>query len=173
MDISTTLIQELLDKEAIRDCLYRYCRGIDNADEAALRSAYWPDATDQHGAYQGNADGFIHYALLSLPNFELSIHQISNILIQYQTTSANVESKFSAIQRMPDQNGRMQEIFIWGRYADYFEKRNHEWRIAQRTVIYDWLTETPVNAVNKSELFGVRQPIGGQWPTDPIYTVFK
>ncbi|WP_352842599.1 hypothetical protein [Mesorhizobium sp. M0933] len=24
--------------EAIRDCLYRYCRGIDRADEAALRS---------------------------------------------------------------------------------------------------------------------------------------
>ena len=31
-------LHALLDREAIRDCLYRYCRGIDRADEAALRS---------------------------------------------------------------------------------------------------------------------------------------
>ena len=37
-------MQELVDREAIRECLYRYCRGIDRLDEAALRSSYWPDA---------------------------------------------------------------------------------------------------------------------------------
>ncbi len=36
-------ITELLDQEGIRDCLYWYCRGIDRADEATLRSSYWPD----------------------------------------------------------------------------------------------------------------------------------
>ena len=51
--MSATDLQALLDREAIRDCLYRYCRGIDRADEAALRSAYWPDATDCHGAWNG------------------------------------------------------------------------------------------------------------------------
>ena len=56
-------VQELLDREAIRDCLYRYCRGIDRLDEQALRSAYWEDATDRHGAYQGPASGFIQHAL--------------------------------------------------------------------------------------------------------------
>jgi hypothetical protein len=35
-------ISELMDREMIRDCLYRYCRGIDRADEAMLRSACWP-----------------------------------------------------------------------------------------------------------------------------------
>lgn len=43
-------ISELLDREAIRDCLYRYCRGIDRGDEAALRSTYWPDAHDNHAS---------------------------------------------------------------------------------------------------------------------------
>ena len=57
------MIQNLLDKEAIRDCLYRYCRGIDRADEAILRSAYWPDAHDRHGAYVGDVEGFFAQAL--------------------------------------------------------------------------------------------------------------
>ncbi|BEP46256.1 hypothetical protein GmRootV15_68450 (plasmid) [Variovorax sp. V15] len=56
-------LEALLDREAIRDCLYRYCRGIDRCDEAALRSAYWEDATDCHGAWKGSAEGFIAQAL--------------------------------------------------------------------------------------------------------------
>ncbi|HBF89936.1 MAG TPA: hypothetical protein DDX09_02110, partial [Hyphomonas atlantica] len=52
-------IEELWAREAIRDCLFRYARGIDRADEAMLRSAYWPDGTDHHGPYQGSASGFV------------------------------------------------------------------------------------------------------------------
>ena len=52
-------LQALLDREAIRDCLNRYCRGIDRADEELLRGVYWPDARDSHGAYVGTASGFV------------------------------------------------------------------------------------------------------------------
>ena len=58
MTMSQGKITELLDREAIRDCIYRYCRGVDRADEASLRGAYWPDATDQHGPYSGPVEGF-------------------------------------------------------------------------------------------------------------------
>ncbi|HEN9518923.1 TPA: nuclear transport factor 2 family protein [Acinetobacter baumannii] len=173
MEIKAEQIQELLDKDAIRDCLYRYCRGIDNADEEALRSSYWPNAIDQHGAYNGSAIGFINYAMKALPHFEVSIHQITNILIDYHIDFAYVESKFSAIQRSPNATDQIQESFIWGRYADYFEKRNGEWRIAKRTVIYDWLSEYPVVFVDKEKLFGARTPIGTKWPHDTIYQIFK
>ena len=59
-------LETLIDREAIRDCLYLYCRGIDRLDEKALRAAYWPDATDSHGAYKGSAAGFIDMALVKL-----------------------------------------------------------------------------------------------------------
>jgi SnoaL-like domain len=39
---------ELADREAIRDCLYRYSRGVDRCDEDMLRSVYWEDAFDDH-----------------------------------------------------------------------------------------------------------------------------
>lgn len=167
------MIQELNDKEAIRDCLYYYCRGVDNADEKALRSVYWEDAIDHHGAYQGNAEGFIKNAMQSLKNSIVSIHQISNILIDYKIDYANVESKFHAVQVTPLDGKFNLETMIWGRYADHFEKRNGVWRILKRTVIYDWLVENKIEKINKDQLFKLRKPYGEQFPNDPIYKIFN
>lgn len=172
MPDAATMLAELMDREAIRDCLYRYCRGIDRADETALRSAYWEDATDRHGPYQGTAAGFIEWALKTLKNTERSIHQITNVLIDFRPGGAAVESQFTAWQRAPGATGAMQQFFLMGRYADYFEKRGSEWRIANRTVIYDWVEEQPLPAGSEAERFGIRQPIGAKWPDDPVYTLF-
>lgn len=46
MTIDATVVQELLDREAIRDCLTRYAHAVDRGDEAMLRAVYWPGATD-------------------------------------------------------------------------------------------------------------------------------
>jgi len=94
-----TDLQHLLDREAIRDCLYRYCRGIDRADEAALRSAYWPDGTDDHGKYNGSAEGFCDWAMSVLPKIDRGIHQLHNMLIELRADGAAVETYFSAFQR--------------------------------------------------------------------------
>ena len=50
------IMEELADREAIRECLYRYSRGVDRLDADMLRSAYWPDAVDNHLSFTGNAD---------------------------------------------------------------------------------------------------------------------
>lgn len=77
-------LTELLDREAIRDCMYRYCRGIDRADEGALRSAYWPDALDQHGRYSGPVEGFFATVREGSKAAPRNIHQVSNILIAFK-----------------------------------------------------------------------------------------
>ena len=82
-------VQALADREAIRECLYRYCRGIDRLDEAALRSAYWPDATDRHGPYQGSAAGFIDWALAKLQGGGRLVHFLGNILIELRVLAEN------------------------------------------------------------------------------------
>jgi hypothetical protein len=164
-----TDIQQLLDREAIRDCLFRYCRGIDRADEVALRSAYWPDGTDHHGSYVGDAKGFCDWAMTVLPKVERSIHQLHNILIEFKDGRAVAETYFSAIQRQPGPAG-MQQWDLKGRYLDVFEKRGDEWRIRDRMVVFDWVEETPVPALPEAERFGPRQPIGAQFPDDPVYT---
>jgi hypothetical protein len=144
--------QALLDREAIRDCLYRYCRGIDRADEAALRSAYWPDATDCHGAWNGSASGFIDVAV--------------------------VESAFFALQAPAATP--TQATLLCGRYLDRFERRAGaqgaaEWRVAARTVVYDWIDERerPELAHDDRTLFGARQPVGTAAPHDAVYALLR
>jgi hypothetical protein len=167
-------ITELLDREAIRDCLYRYCRGIDRADEAALRSSYWSDAHDNHGAYCGSAEGFIQLALGIFKTGPRNVHQITNILIEFiSPAQAAVESYFSAMQRGSDNDGEARQMLLCGRYCDLFQKREGEWRIAERTVVYDWLEEQIPSAVPEAERFGSRQPIGAPHPDDPVYALAK
>lgn len=158
-----------MDKEAIRECMYRYCRGIDRADEALLRTVYWPDATDCHGAYRGSADGFIAQAVPRLQAGGRGVHQVTNILIELHDGIAAVESSFIALQTQAAAPAR--ETFLCGRYLDRFEKRGSEWRVAERTVVYDWIEERerPELARDDRALFGRREPNGGRAPRDPVY----
>lgn len=166
-------LQSLLDREAIRDCLLRYCRGIDRCDEQALRSAYWEDATDCHGAWNGSAAGFIEQALTRLRQGGRRVHQLTNVLIDLHGDVAAVESSFFALQATAAQPDR--ETFLCGRYVDRFERRNGEWRVAARTVVYDWIEERtrPELEQDDAALFGARQPVGGPAPHDAVYALLR
>ena len=168
---SQTALQALLDKEAIRDCLLRYCRGIDRADESLLRSAYWPDAHDRHGAYVGSVDGFIAQALPRLRAGGRGIHQITNCTIELHGRLAAVETSFFALQTTAA--APEQATFLCGRYLDRFEQRSDEWRVADRTVVYDWIEERTRAelAQDDARLFGRRQPNGTRDETDPLYAL--
>jgi ketosteroid isomerase-like protein len=167
-------LTELRDREAIRDCMYRYCRGIDRADEAALRSAYWPDATDRHGRYSGPVEGFFEMVKQGYGTGGRNVHQVSNVLIEFASeTVAAVESYFNALQRSPRKDGTISQVLIAGRYCDLFEKRGGEWRIAKRTVVYDWLEEQTAPEGSEEIRFGPRKPIGGSFPDDPVYELLR
>lgn len=163
-------LQELLDREAIRECLYRYCRGIDRVDEAALRSAYWEDARDCHGAWNGSAAGFISQALDRLRQGGRRVHQVNNVIIELRGDAAVVESSFIALQSAAAAPTR--ETFLCGRYVDRFERRQSEWRIAARTVVYDWIEERERPELAEGDaLFGVRRPVGCAAPHDAVYAL--
>ena len=164
-------LSELTDREAIRDCLYRYCRGIDRNDEAALRSAYWPDATDRHGPYQGSAAGFIDWAVAKLAQGGRNVHMVGNIAIELRGDVAAVESYFHALQADRPANGEARDVLLCGRYVDRFERRNGEWRVAARVVTYDWMQALPAEPGSEADRFGVRQPIGAYKPGDPWYAL--
>jgi len=171
---SAAQLQALLDREAIRECLYRYCRGIDRADEDALRSAYWDDATDCHGAWNGSAEGFIDQAMQRLRKGGRRVHHLNNVSIELHDEVAAVESYFLALQAPAEPAG--QQTFLCGRYVDRFERRHDEWRIAARTVVYDWIEERkrPELGLENDALFGgLRQPVGRAAPHDAVYALLR
>jgi hypothetical protein len=166
------MLGEILDREYIRDCIYRYCRGIDRADEAALRSSYWPDAVDSHGAYSGPVEGFFDWVKVAWKSEPRNVHQVSNILIEFRGAQhATVETYFNALQRGAGPDGVMRQVLLAGRYCDLFEKRGGAWRVASRTVVYDWIEPQTPPAETEAQRFGPRQPIGTNFPHDPIYKV--
>lgn len=165
-------VQDLLDREAIRECLYRYCRGVDRGDEKALRATYWEDATDRHGPYQGTASGFCDWAMESLKSAGRMIHLIGNIMIELHGERALAESYFHAVQEERKIAPEPMEVVIYGRYIDRFEKRGGEWKVAARTVVYDWVRKNTVEAHSDIDMSGTaRRPVGSRYPADTFYEV--
>lgn len=162
----------LEDREAIRDCLHRYCRGIDRADEAALVSSYWPDATDSHGATSGPVSGFYDRVRAAWARGPRNVHQISNVMFDFRgRDQAAVESAFLALQQGAGPDGVVRRVMMAGRYCDLFERRAGEWRVLRRTVVYDWVQHEAPFGEDEAARFGPRLPIGGIWPDDPVYHI--
>lgn len=130
-------LQSLIDKDAIRDVLYRYCRGVDRRDWELLRSVYFDDAFEDHGPVgRCSAPEFVDIMKkrVELGKRTISQHVISNILIDLDGNRARVESYFRATV-----GGDSPDLLTaGGRYIDQFERRNGEWRISHRIAMVEW-----------------------------------
>jgi ketosteroid isomerase-like protein len=168
----TKIITELADREAIRECLYRYARGVDRLDAGMLRSAYWPDAIDTHLDFKGTAEEFIAWAFPIMQDMDQTQHMIANVLITLRGDQADVESYFYGYHRISI-NGKKADVIGAGRYLDRFEKRNDEWRVAERLVMTDWFRQYPDSANWDAGLLGQRIDIGKRCPDDPSYTMLN
>lgn len=164
--------EELADREAIRDVMMRYCRGIDRLDVDLIRSAYWPDAHDDHLEFSGNIEEFIEYCEPILGGMRYSQHLIGNMLIEIDGDRAEVESYFQGYHSVPDEAGNRHDHVAAGRYLDVFEKRNDEWRILKRFVVTDWFRDYPDTADWEVGPFGMQVERGDQKPNDKSFRFF-
>lgn len=139
MAVGTRDIQLLLDEAAIRRLLARYSRAVDRGDLDALRDVYHADATDDHGPlYSGDIDGFIEVirASLALGTVTCTRHCVSSVSIAVDGDVAVAESYFDAYHRRRVDDRWVDELAA-GRYLDRLERRDGEWRIAARRVVWD------------------------------------
>jgi ketosteroid isomerase-like protein len=127
-------VHQLSDRAAIRDCLSRYARGIDRADDELVASAYHEDAIDDHGQFIGSGRGLATWARTTahtgLSRYQ---HHITNHYAELDGDVAHVETYFIMTARTDAGYGAVTS----GRYIDRFEKRRGEWRIAQRICIVE------------------------------------
>jgi hypothetical protein len=127
---------ELWDREQIRQCLHRYCRGVDRFDRELILSAFHPDFLDEHGKFVGTREEFADWALAMHEGAQL-LHQhcLLNHSCEIDGTTAHAETYFMFVAM--NRNGKPLTIG-GGRYIDRLEKRAGEWRIAARVTLRDW-----------------------------------
>jgi hypothetical protein len=132
-------VEHLLDRQAILDCVYRYCRGLDRHDEAILESVFHPDAIDHHGRFVGRVPEFIKFANDGHAQSTLGhTHNITCHFAEIDGNTAHAESYIIFCLRQKDEK----VVHVGGgRYIDRLEKRNGEWRIVRRRLVMDWRFE--------------------------------
>jgi hypothetical protein len=136
LDLVLKQQQELLDRQAIRDCLTRYCRGMDRMDDEITLSAYHPDAIDDHGAIAAPPGPFVDWANdTHRRHSSLMQHMLTNHSCEIDGDTAHAETYWLAVARHKD--GRAVTL-SGGRYLDRLEKRDGRWAIAARKCLVEW-----------------------------------
>jgi hypothetical protein len=135
MNIDLKAVERLLDKEAIREAVLCYSRGVDRLDEELLAQAYHSDATDDHGAYIGNPAGFAKWVEATHRRYS-SAHQhyVMNQTVDLDGDMAHVETYYmTAMRRKNDVTA-----LSGGRYVDRMERRDGRWAVADRLCLVEW-----------------------------------
>src|SRR5262245_41375332 len=99
-------LRRLLDRQAIIDCIHRYARGVDRGDTDLLRSAYHPDAVEDHGAYIGELGGllpFLDWVHRPFPGYQ---RYVSNFCVDLDGDEAHAESYWLCVLRR-DEAGKL------------------------------------------------------------------
>jgi hypothetical protein len=149
MDIDMAQIARTLDemqsREIIRETLHRYARGIDRRDTDEVERTFWPDSRVNFGVYKGTGLEFsgMIVSWLREGGVETTDHLLGNVLIALEGDVAQSECYLHAYHRVRKADGGAADCFIGARYQDRFERRAGIWRIAERTLIYDWFREYP------------------------------
>jgi hypothetical protein len=100
------------------------------------KSAYWPDALDDHPGFCGLAHEMCdHFDAYHKDLWESTQHHITNTRIEIDGDSAHAESYcFLAAKTLEG----FELVIVGGRYLRRLEKRDGEWRIATAVLVADW-----------------------------------
>jgi len=138
--------QQISDIEAIEDAAKRYCHGVDRLDADWMKSAYWPDAVDEHGVFSGNAWEFVEHCMVAHLPWRSTMHCIFNHQIDLDENGRCATGEVYNVSYLFQQESG--DLDTWyGRYLDRYEKRDGEWRIAHRVCVVEGTTTELVSSM--------------------------
>jgi hypothetical protein len=165
---------EVADRQAITDCMYLYSRGIDRADSELLHDVFWEDAQIHGELYSGGVSDFINFSVAGgIENWDRMMHIISNSIIRIDGDRAVSESYFYGyhVGKAGSPSG---DLVISGRYLDRLERRNDEWRMSEKTILFEWYREYPDNGGDKEGPMGTKVTLKGEpAPNDRSYALLQ
>ena len=147
---------ELADREAIREVANRYVHGVDRLDGDWMKSAYWPEAIDDHGVFVGNAWDFVDRCMASHGRWRSTMHTTLNHQIAVDPDGLGARGELYNVSYLFSADGS--SLHTWyGRYLDRYEKRGDEWRIIHRVCVHEGTTVRPIDATMVIESDRFRQ----------------
>lgn len=136
-----TDLEKLIEKEAIRDQIYTYCRALDRIDNELGYSVFAEDAKVDYGpTYKGTGKGFIDMMLKQHRRMVSTHHMMTNILIKFNEdgTKAASETYMYAACKYKNKAGKASfTVEARCRDIDKWEKRDGKWVIVERIVAGD------------------------------------
>jgi hypothetical protein len=133
----TEALKTMLARDQIRECLARLARGEDRRDATLISASLWQDSITDYGMFKGAFDEYLAWVVPGADAITNTQHVLGQSHIELDGDKANVETQVISYHRVEFGTGE-QDTCIGGRYLDRFEKRDGTWRIAARTMLYDW-----------------------------------
>ncbi len=173
----------LEDRAAITDIIAAYAHAIDRRRWSMMEHLFHDDAQFQFGEIVGDWRSFVEQARALIDPCLATQHQLGQVQFgfdgadtchteTYMTAMHTVPPGFPMPEVFPDK-GVIYSAIVAGRYVDRFEKRGGEWRIAQRTGLYDWrefrvvegvdLSDTPEGAAGYHDERDPSTPVVARW----------
>ncbi len=168
---SQTAIDALTARQQIADLTLAYCRGVDRADEALLKSIFHDDSIVISGPFNGNGQLFASEICgIVRAAFDQTFHSIANQWIEVSGDSAIGETYVIAIATMTDPQEGKSDMLSGGRYLDRFSRRAGVWKFAERTFVSDW---SRIDKTTREMDGGTSDLHGRQGPDDPVYAMWN
>jgi len=139
------------DRLAIREVVENWVVFRDSADWAGFATVWHSDGWMTATWFQGPAEDFIR---VSREGFEKGVnilHQLGGWSCQIAGARAVSQTKMVILQRAAV-DGVLCDVSCWGRFYDFFEKRDGRWAIVRRQPIYEKDRLDPVDPAARLEL---------------------
>jgi hypothetical protein len=165
----TISVDELSDREEIRQVMYKFFRATDRRDRELARSVFYEDGHCESGESRwmpSNLTGGIGERFER--DFESTIHYMMNMIFEMKGDVAFVETYAIAYHRLSARPedildvvgptrfaeldmSRRHEFWMGLRYNSRFEKRDGTWRIKIHRYIPEWTKTVPYDGNAEGE----------------------
>lgn len=152
-------------REAIRDVLAAYCRGIDRRERDLVRECFHTGATDDHGTGPRPVDGFLEWCFELLAGYDSTFHLLGQSTFDFRAGNEALVETYGVASHRRAGGPDHRNLVTGFRYLDLFTD-DGGWRISRRVAVTDW---SRVDREGDWWTIPETMPQGRAGPDDPSY----
>jgi 3-phenylpropionate/cinnamic acid dioxygenase small subunit len=136
-------VEELTDRLAVTDVMYRFAAGLDGRDWELYRSVFTDEFDLDYSSYRAEnkgrwrADDWVARAASLFPGLDASQHAITNVRVSLAGDTAQVLADVRA-DHVLVVDGVAEVYTVCGRYDDGLVRTADGWRICRKSLHLRW-----------------------------------